>query len=219
VSVAEVAGALTIAGVAGTCGSLAYLHAAPTGLSPVRTAVSQYGISPYRAWYRALTICMGVAGAAVAAAIGASRSGSGVATVVVLCGVFAGCRLAISWFPMDRPGTERTTTGAVHAVLALGAFGAAAAAAIRLSRVLDAETELHALATASKLLGWAMVALVALMLLARLTPEIRRAFGAIERAVYAGILTWLVVIAISSVTGHLAGAQSAIAHCAGCRRR
>ena len=31
--------------------------------------------------------------------------------VVALCGVFAVARALISWFPMDAPGVQRTSTG------------------------------------------------------------------------------------------------------------
>lgn len=40
------------------------LHLLPTGLSPVRNAVSQYGITRYRQGYRILTVALGVAGLA-----------------------------------------------------------------------------------------------------------------------------------------------------------
>jgi len=102
--------------------------AEPTGLSPVRNAVSQYGITPFRAGYRVATIAFAAAGIALAAGIGLAL-GSGGRPVVVLLVIFAIARAAISWFPMDVPGSERTSTGQMHGLLAIGAFAAATGAA------------------------------------------------------------------------------------------
>jgi len=59
------AGLIALLALAVTAASLGYLHLAPTGLSPVRNAVSQYGITPFRAGYRVATIAFGAAGANV----------------------------------------------------------------------------------------------------------------------------------------------------------
>ena len=50
------AGVTALLALAVTVASLGYLHFAPTGLSPVRNAVSQYGITPFRAGYRVATL-------------------------------------------------------------------------------------------------------------------------------------------------------------------
>ncbi len=199
----EIAGAVSLAGTACAIGALGYLHAAPTGLSPLRSAVSEYGISPYRAGYRALTISMGVAGASISVALDRALHGSGVAEVVVLVGVFSLARLAISWFPMDARGSPRTSTGAAHALLAIATFVSVATAAIRLCRVLERDAGWTTLANLSRGLGWAMVACFGVMVLSRIGPDLRRAFGAIERALYVAILTWLVVIGVACATGQL----------------
>jgi hypothetical protein len=209
-SATEVAGIVALCGTAVSVAALVYLHLAPTGLSPVRHPVSQYGISPYRVWYRVQTVAMGLAALALAAAMGdtflrgAHRPwGPPAAQVVVLVAAFAVSRLAISWFPMDAPGSPRTTTGAVHGVLALVTFLAVAAGAIRLCRVLDPVAIYDRLGNASRVLGWLMVACVALMLLARLAIDLRRAFGLVERALYVLIVAWLVLVGVAFATGHL----------------
>jgi hypothetical protein len=199
----EVAGAVSLAGTAAAIGVLAYLHVAPTGLSPVRNPVSQYGISTYRWGYRAVTISMGVAGAALGIALHGAVHGSGVAAILALVAIFSVSRLAISWFPMDVPGTERTTTGAVHGLLAIATFGSVAAAAVRLYRVLEVDSAWKTLAGVSRGLGWAMVACLVVLMLSRLAQEVRRAFGAVERALYVGILAWLIVIGVACATGQL----------------
>jgi hypothetical protein len=41
------------------------------------------------------------------------------------------------------------------------------------------------------------------MLLSRIGPELRRAFGAIERMLYVAIIAWLVVMGVACATGQL----------------
>jgi hypothetical protein len=115
------AGLTALLALAVTAASLGYLHLAPTGLSPVRNAVSQYGITSFRTGYRVATISFGAAGVALAAGIGLAIGGRG-ETVVALLIVFAIARAAISWFPMDAPGADRTPTGQMHGMLAIGAL-------------------------------------------------------------------------------------------------
>lgn len=198
----EASGIVALVAVAAAVGALVYLHVAPTGFSPVRNAVSQYGISPYRAWYRVMTVSMGVAGATLAVGLGEALRGQGAGVVVALVVAFSVCRLAISWFSMDEPGTARTATGATHGLLAVVTFLSAAIAAIRLCRVLDAGTRWQSLAEVSRGLGWAMVACFALIFFSRLSPELRRVFGASERALYLAILAWLTLFAVACATLH-----------------
>jgi hypothetical protein len=79
---------------------LAYLHLAQTGYSPVRNAVSEYGVGEFAAWYRTQAAAAGLAGAALAVAL------DGPTRVVVLLGVFAAARL-----PRDHAGAARRATG------------------------------------------------------------------------------------------------------------
>ncbi|MGA2520289.1 MAG: DUF998 domain-containing protein [Acidimicrobiales bacterium] len=191
------AGVVALAGLAGTVASLVYLHLAPTGLSPVRNAVSQYGITRFRGGYRAATISLGVAGAALATGIGAALDAAGTATVVGLLVVFALGRLVISWFPMDEPGGPRSSTGSAHGLIAIVTFTSVTVAALRLGSILRHAAPWHALATASTVLGWAMVLAIAGMLIGRSSPDLRRRFGAVERVLYVAILAWTGVFAVA----------------------
>ena len=51
----QVAGAVPLLALAVVVASLVYLHIEPTGLSPLRNAVSQYGITSFKAGYRVAT--------------------------------------------------------------------------------------------------------------------------------------------------------------------
>ncbi|HEY1774774.1 MAG TPA: DUF998 domain-containing protein [Solirubrobacteraceae bacterium] len=194
-----VAGAIALAALAATVASLGYLHLAPTGLSPLRNAVSQYGITPYRSGYRAATIAFAVAGAALA--VGIDRAvGSRASTVIVFLAIFAAARAAISWFPMDAPGTQRTSTGQTHGLLAGAAFGGATVAAFKLGAVLRHGHRWHALAPVSTALGIAMVVTLAALVVSRSYPALRLRFGAIERGFYISAIAWFAVFAVACLS-------------------
>lgn len=118
--------------------------------------------------------------------------------VIVLLIIFALARAAISWFPMDAPGAERTSTGRTHGLLAIAAFGGATLAALRLARVLNGlPPQWHALAQFSAALGWIMAALLLVMAVARSVPAVRSAFGGIERGFYLAAIVWFAVVGIT----------------------
>jgi Protein of unknown function (DUF998) len=193
------AGVIALVALAATVGSLGYLHIEPTGLSPLRNAVSQYGITSFKAGYRAATIAFAVAGLALAIAVSQALHHQASATIVLLV-VFAAARAAISWFPMDHPGDPRTQTGAIHGLLAIAAFGSATAAAFRLANALSDQNTWHALAGTSRVLGWLMLACLLAMFLAHRLPPVGRWFGAIERGFYVSAIAWFAVFAFAAAT-------------------
>lgn len=191
-----VAGVIALVALTMTIASLAWLHVQPTGLSPVRDAISQYGISTFRMGYRAATIAFAAAGIALAAGISQAMAGRGLAVVVLLV-CFALARVAISWFPMDAPGAKWTRTGWTHSLLAFVAFGCVLAAAIVLGTVLSRPGTWHALAPVSTALGYAMTACLALFAPAQSVPALRAFFGAIERGFFLFSITWCAVFAVA----------------------
>lgn len=190
---------LVLSGVSVGVIALVALHLRPTGLSPTRNAVSQYGISAYRSGYRVQTIAFGVAG--LGAAIGLGTLRGSVAPLVVLCVLFALSRLTISWFPMDEPGTKVTTTGRRHGLLAICAFGAIGIAAEALHNLLHGDHLYIGFATASHVLALLMLATFVGMGIARRT-EGRRYFGLVERVFYLCMTAWLVLVASLLLTAH-----------------
>lgn len=194
--VRTVGAALIVGGVTVGVVALVVLHVAPTGLSPLRNAVSQYGISPYRTGYRVQTIAFGVAGAG--AAVGLASLPGAASVLVALCAVFAGARLSISWFPMDTPGTTLTTTGRRHGLLAICAFGAVGVAAEELSRLLTRDGIDAGYATASGTL--AVLMLVSFIAMGTARRAGGGYFGVIERGFYACMSAWLVLVAALLLT-------------------
>ncbi len=194
------AGVIALLALAVTVASLGWLHLEPTGLSPVRNAVSQYGITPFRAGYRVATIAFGAAGVALAFGLGTALGGQG-RVVAILLVDFALARAAISWFPMDLPGATRTSTGQAHGLLALGAFAGVTLAAFRLASVLSHSGRWHALAPVSVALGGAMAVFLLALPLSRGVPAVRARFGAIERGFYLSAIAWFAVFAFACAAG------------------
>jgi hypothetical protein len=194
------AGVVSLVSLAVVVASLTFLHVEPTGLSPVRSAVSQYGITSFRTGYRVATIGFAVAGIALAVGIDRVARGGGKNAVVVLLFVFALSRAAISWFPMDAPGTEPSQVGRTHGMLAFVAFVSAALAAFRLAGVLSKAQHWHSLATVSAVLGWAMVVCLVALALSRSFPAMKARFGMIERGFYLSAIVWFAVFSFACAT-------------------
>ncbi|HWF82752.1 MAG TPA: DUF998 domain-containing protein [Streptosporangiaceae bacterium] len=187
------AAALIAAGLAAGIGALVALHLAPTGLSAVRNAVSQYGITSYRNGYRIQTIGYAVAG--LGAAIGVSTLPGPVAIPAGLCLIFAAARAAISWFPMDVPGGERTATGRRHGTLAAAAFVGAGLAAWQLAKLLRHDSLHPAIATASTAFA-ALMTLTLIAMVITVRSGHHRYFGLIERGFYLSMTAWLATVAV-----------------------
>jgi hypothetical protein len=195
------AGIVSLMALAVVIASLGYLHLAPTGLSPVRDAVSQYGITAFRAGYRIATIAFAMSALALAVGLSAGIQARGRGLAVDLLLIFAAARAVISWFPMDAPGAVRTSTGRAHGWLAFAAFAGATLAALRLSNVLSVANIWRSLAPVSTALGWLMLAVLLAMAAPRYVPAARAWFGAIERGFYAAALAWFAVVGYACAAG------------------
>jgi Protein of unknown function (DUF998) len=172
------------AGASVTC--LVVLHVSPTGYSPVRNAVSEYGVGRFAGWYRAQAAYAGLAAVLLAGAL--ARGLDPVSRrVVALLVVFALARVAIGFFPTDLIGaTERTRTGAIHGLLAVAAFVSISWAA----------SALPAHEHGARWLGYVMTAAVVGMVVSVRTPALRVYFGLIERGFYAAFLAWIFLVSL-----------------------
>ena len=177
------AAALSLACTGGCIACLVYLHLAPTGYSPIRNAVSEYGVGKYAPLYSTQATLMGASALWLAVALKQPHK------VVVLLVVFAIARITIGWFPTDRMGSrERTGRGSVHLLLAAVAFVTLPWAAVVLTRSQGGEPWL----------GRILVVLAVLTAVS-LRSQLRPWFGLVERALYAGMLAWLILVAVRLV--------------------
>jgi hypothetical protein len=169
--------------------TLVALHFLPTGLDPIRYAVSDYGWTSFALGYRALVVLQGAGAILIALGLGQETD----ATALGWLYVYGAVRLAISRFMIDRdPAGLRslTRTGRLHMLLAGTAFASIAVAASHL----DWSGKPAVLGP----LGWAVTATAIATATALVVPPIRRvAFGLIERTHYTAALAWLIVVAAS----------------------
>ena len=171
--------------------SLISLHISPTGLSPIRNPVSQYGISKYSLRYRLQTLGFGTA--ATASAVGVLALPFTGAALVIFTLLFAISRLAISWFPMDQPGTPVTPTGRRHGLLALIAFISAIFAAHQSASFLvdvgGSQRFVH-FSSGVQVLLW--IGLIGMFVARRIKANV---FGLMERIFYLAMIGWLIEMA------------------------
>lgn len=186
---------LTLIGVAAAVAALVTLHVLPTGLSPVRDAVSAYGISRHRRLYRVQTVATAVAAASLAAALLVAPLGAVTPAVITLI-VLAAARTPIGWVPMDADGSPQTAVGRRHNLLAYAAFAAASVGGFMTGIAFAGVDGLGSAATAVTVLGWVMTGASVLTVAAAVVPAMRRLFGLFERIIYLGMFTWLTVSAV-----------------------
>lgn len=165
------------------------LHFLPTGLDPIRYAVSDYGWTPYHVGYRTMVVLQGVGALLIAVGLAQQTDAEALGWLYV----YGVVRILISGFMTDRePQGLRslTLTGHMHMLLAGTAFASIAVAASHIDWT-DKPTVLGPL-------GWLVTATAIATGAALVVPPIRRvALGLIERTHYAAAITWLIVVAAS----------------------
>src|SRR3954470_23711915 len=178
---AVLAAVAAAAGAAGTV-SLVWVNFLPPRHRPMVYAVSDYGASPYRAFYRATVISLGLGALLllVALAHGTDVPSGG----LIWLGVYGASRIVIAFFPTDLEGETVTTTGRVHLLLAAIAFTAIAFAAADLTSALRNEPGWNVNGLLDGL-RWAVIVTAIGTGVARVVIPVRHSvFGLIERLLY-----------------------------------
>ena len=177
--------------------ALVILHIVPTGYSPLRDAVSDYGVGHYAWGYRTQVVAIGV-GAAIEAA-GLVHDGTHGTAGITWLVVYAVSRIAIGWAPTDLPGAPRTTTGRVHALLAVAAFTAIAVATSTIPNDLTGVPGWGDWADPLNTLGTLVVVAAIATAVTMIVAPLRRVFGLVERLLYLASLAWLLTLAVAFV--------------------
>lgn len=103
--------------------ALIMLHLLPMGYNPVRDAVSDYGVGPYRGWFWLQAVTGGVGCLALAIALAQLHPFTPAQAVVALV-ITGGARFLIPFFATDRHGSRfQTLHGINHMILTVIAFG------------------------------------------------------------------------------------------------
>jgi hypothetical protein len=175
--------------VATSAAILIALHFLPTGLDPIRYAVSDYGWTAYHLGYRAMVVLQGLGAVLIAVGLGQETDVQSLGWLYV----YGVVRILVAGFMTDREPESLfslTWTGRIHVLLAGTAFASIAVVASHL----DWTGKPAVLGP----LGWLVTATaIATGTALVVTPVRRVALGLIERLHYAAALTWLVVVSAS----------------------
>jgi hypothetical protein len=190
-------GVVAIVALAIGIGALVFLHVAPTGYSPVRDAVSDYGIGRFAWGYRTQVVAIGVAAAIEAG--GFVHDGTAGTAGIGWLVVYAVSRVAIAWAPTDLPDAQRTRTGRVHAILAIAAFTAIAVSTSSIPNDLRGVSSWDSWADPLNTLGTVVVVTAVATAIAIVVRPLRGVFGLVERLLYVASLAWLLTAAVAFV--------------------
>jgi hypothetical protein len=175
-----VLGALAVAAML-----LVRLHLVPTGLSPARSSVSEYGTTEWHLAYREQVIALGIAGIALAVGLHADTDADSLGWLYA----YGASRIAIAGFMTDRDPPPYTAEGRIHLALAVIAFASIAVAATSINWT-GAPGVLGPLGTA---VGISAIA----TLVTGLAPGLQGVFGFAERALYVTSILWMAIAAVS----------------------
>ena len=185
---------LAWAALASAVAAFCVLQLSPTGLDPVRAAVSQWGLGPYAWGFRWFTLSLAVAGAALAVAVPpilVRRRGA----ALVLLALFALGRSFVGWVPMDAPGAPATATGVFHWTLGLISFISFIVLALMLGARSVLPGRSRAAGRALTALGLAGAVCVLEMVASTRVPALMNVFGIFERLDYLAMTVGLAVLA------------------------
>jgi hypothetical protein len=195
---AAILAAVATAAFASAAVTLVWVNVLKTGHKPVRDAVSDYGASPFRAFYTATVVALGIGALLLLVAL--ARATNVASGGLIWLGVYGVTRIAIAFFPTDLEGQPVTQRGRVHLALAAAAFAAIAFAAADITPPLADEPGWGGAADLIGALRWAVVVTAVATLIARVALPVRKvAFGAVERLLYAASIAWLLVVAVELV--------------------
>ena len=139
---------------------------ASTGYYPVRDAVSDYGVGPYRGWFWLQAVAGGVGCLALGIALARLHPFTPTQVVVALI-VTAGSRFLIPFFATDQHGGRfQTLHGTIHMILAVIAFGGLVWAATGLWPTLSHYPAWHGTESALTIIPWIILGCVVAVVLA-----------------------------------------------------
>lgn len=189
-------GVIAVTGAVVSLVSVVVLHLLPTGYNPVRNAISDYGVGPYRRWLHAEAFASGVAAFTIAIASTSSILAKpiGVTGLLVAAGT---ARILLAVFPTDvhEPSQTRisrihswTRTGRIHMVLAIISFAGIAFAAGFFNGT-----------TIDTIVGRVVVATAIITLVGLVWWRLKPIFGLLERLFFFSMIGWFLVIGIELI--------------------
>lgn len=191
----SVFGVLILLFVGISTGCLIYLHLLPTGLNPLRNAVSEYGAGRFRFWYQAMCVNQAIAAFLMAAALATKVTPAPLETDAALI-VLGLARLVISQVPVFVVHGKRTITSGTHLLMAVLIFGSAVVASNSFDTAIASHADWASVLGALRLFKYAIAVFTLLTLLTVSAPRGLRYVGTVERLLYLSIIGWFVTIGI-----------------------
>lgn len=188
---------LALAGVAlaaylGSAALFVALHLLGTGYSPLRHAVSDYGVGPSRRVFAVYSWLGSAGGLALAGALWLGGRPPLPAWLLAVLPAMVAARAGLTLFPTDLEGRRLTPTGLVHYACASLNFAAAYVFLRNGTPLLVAAPGWAPVRSVLGGLSWfALPALVANC--TAMAPPLRRVFGLCERAFLVTVLAWFAV--------------------------
>lgn len=160
-------------------------------------AVSDYGIGRFRGWFWGQAIAGGLAGVALAIALGKSTTPAIPSIVIVMLILSAAARAFIPAFPTDQGASRfETARGTTHMILAVVIFGALIYASSKFGSTVKIDPAWHGVQGWLDTLPWVMTGAAVGVLLALRAPRLKHIFGLIERLFYVASIAWFLIVAI-----------------------
>src|SRR5579862_2746064 len=178
-------------GISTAC--LVYLHFLPTGLHPLRNAVSEYGAGRYRFWYQAMCINQAVVAFLTAAALATKVAPAPVTTDAALIALGL-ARLVISQAPVEAVKNKRRTVSRTHILMALIIFSSAVVASAAFDRSIAGHADWANVAGTLRLFKKSIAFFALLAFLAVAAPRGLRYVGTAERLLYISIIGWFITV-------------------------
>ena len=188
-------GVLILLFITTSTGCLIYLHFLPTGLHPLRNAVSEYGAGKFRFWYQAMCVNQAIAAFVTAAALATMVTPAPFVTDTALI-VLGIARLVISQVPVIVTKGSHKTVSSTHLLMAALIFGSAVIASTTFTRAIANNVDWESVLSALRLLKDAMALFALLTIFAVAAPRGMRYVGITERLLYVSIIGWFVTIGI-----------------------
>jgi len=188
-------GALILLFLALSTGCLVYLHFLPTGLNPLRNAVSEYGAGRFRFWYQAMCVNQAIA-AFLTAAVLATKVQSAPFTTDLSLVVLGLARLIIAKAPVTVVRGKRKTVNGTHLLMAAIIFTSAVVASASFTRHIAGNSEWLNVAKALRVFKWSILIFALATTVTVIVPRGIRYLGTAERLLYISIIGWFAVIGI-----------------------
>ena len=183
------------------CGCILFwLHIQPTGYSPIRHAISDYGVGKTQRLFNIYLLLAGLGSAALAAALIFGLEAPSVPQrAIILLLLLAGIRICVSAFPTDLEGKPLTRTGILHYIFAILSVGLVYTIMAQLTPFFQTRPDWQTVNSILKVLLTIATPALAMVVITLWKP-LRNIFGLFERLFVITTTLWFLTVSIFLAT-------------------